>query len=239
VAAAKPAQKTAGMVSVLGLDSAGGSCSAAVLGEGRVLARRFAAMERGQAEALMPMVAAVLAEARRPIASLDLIAVTIGPGAFTGLRIGLAAARGLALASALPVLGVSSFAAVAARVPDVVRRARPLVVALESKRAELYLQLFGPDAALWDDGVLIAPILAAARLPSGSLSLAGDAAIRLAAALPGRDLVLAEGPGFADAADVARLAARAWQAGSKPPLPRPLYLRAPDTTQPRAGVIER
>jgi tRNA threonylcarbamoyl adenosine modification protein YeaZ len=117
------------MVSVLGLDATGSACSAALLRDDRALAHRFAAMERGQAEALVPMIASVLAEAALPVAALDLIAVTVGPGAFTGVRIGLAAARGLALASGVPALGVTSFAAVAAAVAPAIRRGRHLVVA--------------------------------------------------------------------------------------------------------------
>jgi tRNA threonylcarbamoyladenosine biosynthesis protein TsaB len=223
------------MVTVLGLDSAGNACSAALFGDGSVLARRFAAMERGQAEALLPMIAAVLEEARRPLASLDLIAVTIGPGAFTGLRIGLAAARGLALASGLPLFGITSFAAVAAQVTPGERAGRSLGVALDSKRAEIYLQCFAADGEALTEGALLPETAWRDALPAGPLVLAGDAAPRLAAALGGRDLRLAVGSGLADAADVARLAAAGWQRGTRPPSPRPLYLRPPDTTLPRQG----
>lgn len=221
------------MVSVLGLDSAGNACSAAVLREGAVAARRFAPMVRGQAEALMPMIAAVLAAAEVAVAALDLIAVTIGPGAFTGLRIGLAAARGLALAGGVPLLGITSFAAVAAQVTAAERRGRSLVVALDSKRSELYLQSFAADGRPLAAGALVAPAEWSRWVPAGELVLAGDAAPRLASGLAGRAPVLAPGPGLADAADVARLAAEAWQPGMVPPVPRPLYLRPPDTTLPR------
>ena len=221
------------MVSVLGLDSAGNACSAAVLCQGKIAARRFQRMERGQAEALMPMIAAALEEAGTEIAALDLIAVTTGPGAFTGLRIGLAAARGLALASGVPALGVTSFAAIAAQVPPVQRRGKSLVVALDSKRRELYLQAFAEDNTELGEGALVAPASWPGWVPAGKLLLAGDGAPRLAAALADRAPALAEGPGLADAADVARLAAATWRPGLRPPLPRPLYLRAPDTTKPR------
>lgn len=225
-------------MSVLGFDSAGNSCSAAVLRQGKVLAHRFAPMARGQAEALMPMIAAVLDEAGIPVEELDLIAVTLGPGAFTGLRIGLAAARGLSLASGVPALGVTSFAAVAAAVASEERAGRSLVVALESKRDELYLQAFDPTGAARDEGALVAPADFAAWVPPGPLILAGDGAPRLAAALAPRRPALARGPGLADAADVARLAAAKWRPGFAPPL-RPLYLRAPDTSAPRRGAVGR
>src|SRR5579864_6906504 len=110
------------MVTTLGIDSAGAACSAAIWRGERVVGRRFAAMERRQAEALMPMIAAVMDEAALAIEALDLIAVTVGPGAFTGVRIGIAAARGLSLASGVPALGVPSFVAAAAQAPKEERR---------------------------------------------------------------------------------------------------------------------
>jgi tRNA threonylcarbamoyladenosine biosynthesis protein TsaB len=226
-------------MNVLGFDSAGQSCAAAVLRDGRVAARRFVAMERGQAALLLPMIEAVLAEAGLGMAGLDLIAATVGPGAFTGLRIGLAAARGLALASGVPVIGVTTFAAVAAAVPAALRAGRSLLVALDSKRAELFVQAFADDRGACGDGALVAPADLAAWVPAGPLLLAGDAAPRAAAALSGRDVAMAPGPGQPDAVDVARLGAGAWRPGSRPPLPVPLYLRPPDTTLPRRSVAAR
>jgi tRNA threonylcarbamoyladenosine biosynthesis protein TsaB len=221
------------VVSVLAFDSAGHACSAAAAVDGEIRARRFQPMERGHAEALMPMIDAVLEEARLTVGALDLIAVTTGPGAFTGLRIGLAAARGLALASGVPALGVTSFAAVAAQAPAADRAERTLVVALDSKRRELYLQAFAGNEPL-GEGALVAPEEIGRWLPPGKLLIAGDAAHRLMPLVgQERDLRQVAGPGFADAADVARLAAAAWRPGLRPPLPRPLYLRAPDTTLPR------
>lgn len=223
------------MVSVLAFDSAGNSCSAAVLRHGRIKARRTAPMARGQAEALMPMIESVLGEAELALAALDLIAVTVGPGAFTGLRIALAAARGLKLASGLPAMGVTSFAAVAARVPRAAIAERSLVVALESKRAELYLQDFGREGRAQREGALVAPAAFSSWVPQGPLLLAGDGAPRLAEALAPGQATIAPGTEAAEAADVARLAAAAWEPGLRLPPLRPLYLRAPDTTLPRRG----
>ena len=224
------------MVSVLGFDSSGNGCSAAVRREGRLAARRFASMARGQAEALMPMIDAVLREAETPVGALDLIAVTTGPGAFTGLRIGLAAARGLSLASGVPALGITSFAAVAAQVTPAERAGRRLIVALDSRREEFFLQVFGADGTPDGEGARGAPAAARRFVPAGELLLAGDAAPRLAQALGERRPRIAAGLGVPDAADVARLAADCWHPGLRPPLPRPLYLRAPDTTMPRPGT---
>lgn len=223
---------------ILAFDCAGNSCSAAVLDGEHVAARRFSAMARGQAEALMPMIEAVLAEARIDLAAIDLIGVTTGPGGFTGLRIALAAAHGLALASGIPAVGVTCFAAVAAGLPaepDSEKAGPSLVVALESKRKELFLQSFAPTAGA---PALVAPDRWASWVPAGPLLLAGDGAPRLAQALsqaPGdRPMTLAPGPGLPDAVDVARVAARSWRPGERPPPPQPLYLRAPDTTSPAA-----
>jgi tRNA threonylcarbamoyladenosine biosynthesis protein TsaB len=221
------------VVSVLAFDSGGAACTAAVLRDGAIAARRLEPMERGHAEALMPMIDAVLAEAGIAVAALDLIAVTTGPGAFTGLRIGLAAARGLALASGVPALGITRFAAAAAAVPRERQAGKRLVIALDSKRRELYLQVFAEGEAE-GDGALVPPEAVAAWLPPGRLLLAGDAAPALARLIAAREGVeQAPGPGLVDAADVARLAAAAWRPGLRPPPPRPLYLRAPDTTAPR------
>jgi tRNA threonylcarbamoyladenosine biosynthesis protein TsaB len=216
-------------VKILAFDCAGNSCSAAVLVGERVAAHRFVAMERGQAEALMPMIASVLAEAGLEISALDLLAVTTGPGGFTGLRIGLATARGLALASNLPLLGISCFEAVAGAVP-IALRSQPVVIALESKREELFLQLFAP---LPGPAALVTPAAWASFAPAGPLVVAGDGASRFAAALGRSDIALAHGPGLADAADVARIAVERWCRGERPPAV-PLYLRAPDTTGPIA-----
>ncbi|HZB93593.1 MAG TPA: tRNA (adenosine(37)-N6)-threonylcarbamoyltransferase complex dimerization subunit type 1 TsaB [Stellaceae bacterium] len=223
-------------MSVLAFDTGGGACSAAVLRDGALAARRLEPMERGHAEALIPMIDAVLAEAGIAVDALDLIAVTTGPGAFTGLRIGLAAARGLSLASGVPALGISRFAAAAAAVPPQRQAGSTLVVALDSKRRELYLQAFAAGEPT-GEGALVPPEDIPLWLPAGKLRLAGDAAAALARLVAGRpDVTQEEGPGLVDAAVVATLAAAQWRPGWRPPPPRPLYLRAPDTTMPRRAA---
>ena len=227
------------MVSVLAFDSAGHGCSAAVLHHGQLVARRSAPMERGQTEALMPMIEAVLAESGLASGDLHVIAVTVGPGAFTGLRIALAAAHGLALATRRPLFGITNFAAAAAQVPPADRARRRLVVALDSKRRELYLQAFDAHGAPKGEGALVAPEAFSEWVPEGPLIVAGDGAPRLTAALGEDRARLAAGSGMTDAADVARLAAAAWQSGIRHARPRPLYLRPPDTTLPRRGFAHR
>ena len=101
------------MTRLLALDCAAGACSVAVLDATGVLAAAHRVMDRGQAEALMPMIADVLAEAGIAARDLCAVAATGGPGSFTGVRIGLAAARGIALAAGLPTVPVTTLEAVA------------------------------------------------------------------------------------------------------------------------------
>src|SRR3954469_22770424 len=100
---------------VLAIDTALEACSAAVLDtEHGTVASESLPMLRGHAEALMPLIARVMAQADMPFASLDRIAVTTGPGSFTGLRVGISAARGIALASGKPAIGLTTLSAYAA-----------------------------------------------------------------------------------------------------------------------------
>lgn len=211
---------------VLAIDSATSACSAALWRDGTVLAYRFAAMSRGQSEALVPMIAEVMAEAGIDFAALDLLAVTVGPGAFTGIRIGLATARGLALASGKPLAGIATPEAVAAAIPAAERAGRSVLVALDSRRDEVWLQAF--DAAL---APLCGPTALvpeqAARLVSGPVVVAGDAADLVVPHVP--DAILSTARGTPDAVQVAALAAIRWPAGTALP-PDPLYLRPADVT---------
>jgi tRNA threonylcarbamoyladenosine biosynthesis protein TsaB len=219
---------------LLALDSAGAACSVALWCEGEIRARRFEVMTRGQSERLVPMVEAVMAEAGVAYEALDAIAVTRGPGGFTGVRIGLATARALALACARPVIGVSNFEAVAAAVPEAERRGRTLAVLIDAKRRDLYAQAFTAELAAIAAPRAIAPEALHGYLPPGALILAGDAVAPGRAALQavGRDLRVASCDGFADAARVAMLAAaRPLPAPGAAP-PRPLYLRGPDVSPP-------
>lgn len=227
---------------ILAIDTAAGACSAAVWDDGRVH-QRLLEMSRGHAEALVPLVLATLADAGRGFAELDLLAVTIGPGAFTGLRIGLAAARGLALATGLPCVGVTTLEAVAAAVPASEAGGRPLLVALDSKRADVYAQVFidrqaATEAAVVSPADLARLLATVPALPAGPLAVAGDAAAMVLPALAAAGIAAAAAtaPGYPLAAHVAAIAARRAPAGGDRLLPpAPLYLRPPATgPQPAA-----
>lgn len=126
---------------ILVLDSAGAGCSVGVLAAGQ----RFVISERmagGQAERLMPMVEAVIRDAGLSYSDIDAIVTTVGPGAFTGIRIGVSAAKGLGLALDRPVYGLSSLQALALQFVTEKKPENGVAVILETKRADLYFQQF-------------------------------------------------------------------------------------------------
>ncbi|MDB5368006.1 MAG: tsaB [Rhodospirillales bacterium] len=213
---------------ILALDCATDGCAVALVRGPRALAMESIDAERGQAELLLPMVQRVRDAAQIALADIARVAVTTGPGSFTGIRIGLSAARGLALTLGVPVVGIDCFAAIAHGVPDELR-ARGLTVAIESKREALFAQSF--DAALnpVGDAVALPPDELAARL--AQRTVVGTGAARLAAADPG--LVLLPDYRRPDPVALARLGAAADPRTSPA---RPLYLRPPDAAPPRAKL---
>jgi tRNA threonylcarbamoyladenosine biosynthesis protein TsaB len=212
-------------LAILALDAAGAACSAALWRDGRVAAYRRRPMQRGHAEALMPLLLEVLAEAGMDFAGLGQIAVGVGPGSFTGIRIALAAARGVGLAAKLPVVGVDSFSAVAAALPEPPRQGETLLVVIDSKREALFGQYYDDALTPLGEPHVLKPEALLARRPPGPLLIAGDGASLLPAAAAAR---IADGDQAVDAIAIARLAA----AGKALRQPRPLYLRAPDVTLP-------
>ena len=192
-------------------------------------------MSRGQSERLMPMVREVLSEAGADFPDLDLLAVTTGPGAFTGLRIGLAAARGMALAGDLACFGVTTLDAVAAGVSETERQKANVLVVLDSKRAEVYAQAFRSDLRPLSEAQALMPADLAALTANGegdadSVLVAGDGAGQVIQALKdkGIEAVLSTAPGVPDAATVAAIAAERWSSDHPAEPLRPLYLRPPD-----------
>jgi len=166
---------------------------------------------------------------------IDRFAVTVGPGHFTGLRIGLAAARGLALATGRPLIGVTTLEALAAAVPEDERAGSTILVALESKRAESYVQSFDALLRPEDPPAALMPSAAADRLVQGrSYVLVGDAADRLVPELRRRSVtmrVLAD-VRHPQATIVAELAARA---AAPAGFPAPVYLHPVETTSPKSA----
>jgi tRNA threonylcarbamoyladenosine biosynthesis protein TsaB len=224
---------------VLAIDTALEACSAAVLDteRGGILASESIPMVRGHAEALLPLVSRVMSEAGLEFGALDRIAVTVGPGSFTGLRVGVSAARGIAVAAGKPAVGLTTLAALAApyiAVDDVT----PLVAAIDARNDQVYMQMVGAGGRS-----LIQPRVASLReavrdAANARARLVGSAAAMVAAAWPAG----VQPPPVVDAARapiidwVAHLGAAAAQALS---LPKPLYLRAPDAQPQDAAHLPR
>ncbi|MEC9346222.1 MAG: tRNA (adenosine(37)-N6)-threonylcarbamoyltransferase complex dimerization subunit type 1 TsaB [Pseudomonadota bacterium] len=216
-------------MTVLALETSGSALSVAVLDtDGTVRAAAFQRRQRGHAEELMPMLGRVLARAGATMPDLSLLAVTVGPGTFTGVRIGLAAARGLRLALRLPLVGLTSLeviaAAAAQRAPDT-----PVLAAIDARRDQVYVQLFGPEGGAWQTAwtgpAAMGAEAAAAMLVPGTV-LAGSGAA-LVAAKATVDVTML--PGMEPQAGIAGgLALARGHGGAGTPPPKPLYLRAPD-----------
>lgn len=218
---------------LIAFDAAGGSCGAAVWRDGKILAEKLEEMHRGQAERLVPMIEEVLAQARVSHGALDALAVTVGPGAFTGVRIGLAAARGYALALGLPQIGVTTFEALAEATVAGERAGRRLLVVIDAKRADFFCQLFNSELAPLGEPFASNAGDIASRLGAGPLLLAGDASAQALPGLEGFDCRLAGAAGRTQPSCVAKVAARRSLPEPDAPPPAPLYLRAPDVSKPK------
>ncbi|MDO9222985.1 MAG: tRNA (adenosine(37)-N6)-threonylcarbamoyltransferase complex dimerization subunit type 1 TsaB [Caulobacter sp.] len=208
---------------ILALDTCLTACSVAILDGEAVLAARSEAMPRGHQERLAPLARELMAQAGVGFPALTRIGVTIGPGSFTGLRVGLAFAKGLSAALAIPCVGVSALEALA------FGREGFVGAVIDARREQVYVQFFGDGAALTAPDALAATT-ASARLAEvyhgGPATLIGSGAPLLAATLPGATILTPEGP---DPVAVARLAMRGPATDRSP---RPLYLRAPDAKLP-------
>lgn len=209
---------------ILAIDTCLFACSVAVVDGDAVLARRVEPMSRGHQERLAPLVQEAMAEAGIGFDKLERIGVTVGPGSFTGLRVGLAFAKGLAAALSIPAVGVGSLEALAE--PE----SGTVLAVLDAKRGQVYLQAFAGGVAVSAPDAL--PIeTAAARLAEFAPdTLIGTGAELLAQMAPGVRVVLAD---VTDPVAVARLAA-----ARAPVPPRPLYLRAPDAKLPGGRTLE-
>ncbi len=211
---------------ILTLDAALRGCSVAIVRDGEVLARREQPAERGQATLLPGMVDSVLAEAEMPPAELDLIAVTVGPGSFTGIRAALALAHGIGLAAGVPVIGVTVGEALAAAMPHLGRRQFWSVV--DDRRRRVFLERAGSIIAIALDDLPV---------PDGPVAIAGDAAIEVAARLAAREAdVMLTDARVPQPHHIAVVAASR-QAGRLPPLAaQPLYVDAPAARLPQGGL---
>jgi tRNA threonylcarbamoyladenosine biosynthesis protein TsaB len=224
---------------ILAVDTALGACSAAIIEDGKTLAHRFVVMERGHAEAVAPMVEDVMREAALDFPTLDRLAVTTGPGTFTGQRVGLAFMRGLRVAVKKPLAGITTLDAMAAAAMDESKLSRAAVLH-DAKRGEVYVLAAG------DKGTLVPLQLAKfenaivdikSATGDAPIALAGTAAEAAADALRkmGGDPRLT-GIRQPDSLWVARLALNSPEPAG---IPKPLYLRAPDAKLPPGSIAGR
>ena len=210
---------------LLAVDTALGACSVAVLDGKKILAHRFVLMDRGHAEALAPMVEDAMRESGIAFAALDRLAVTTGPGTFTGQRVGLAFMRGLRIALKKPLTGITTLATMAAQAVEETKLTRAAAVH-DARRDEFYVETIpgsGPEI------LPRAQVLEVLSAFSGApFALAGTCAPVMAEHLKNATLSSVRQP---DALFVARLAMTVPETSEAP---RPLYLRAPDAKLPAA-----
>ncbi len=214
---------------ILAFDTSAGAVSAAVLRDGHILAELQEPVLRGHGEVIMGLLKSAVGRAGIGFTDLDAIVVTEGPGSFTGIRVGLAAARGLGLALGIPVQGVSTLLVHAASVADAALKAdASIMVVIESKRADLYVQHFASDLTQLGEPHLVAVGDLGGEIGHGSVIVTGDAAHLVqpvpyaATVLPMATPAIAVVVRLASAIDHAVPAA-------------PLYIRAPDAARPIAG----
>jgi len=218
---------------ILAIDTALDACAAGVLDTdaGKLIAQESLTMKRGHAEALMPLIARVMKHSGIAFAALDRIAVTTGPGSFTGLRVGLSAARGLGLAADKPVVGLTTLTAYAAPVVSQ-NAAQPVISAIDARHDQLYFQVVSGDG-----GSLVGPRVgpfeeALGAVQFGAPYLVGNAATILAERWPGD----APPPFKVDPQPAPDIAWVAWLGAAVNPdtaAARPFYLRAPDAKPSR------
>jgi tRNA threonylcarbamoyladenosine biosynthesis protein TsaB len=222
---------------ILAIDTAMNACSVACYNadSGSIKARSVA-MSRGQAEALIPMVEEIVAGAALAFEALDSVVTTTGPGAFTGLRVGLSAAKSFALALNVPLWGLSTFQALALAYTEKRTQSKPFAVLIETKRQDFYVQSFDGE------GVPLSPPLSmgseniAAGFAAGSVFI-GDAVPRFIAAQDGCAFEYVEGFDFPDPAVMVRsFADSAKREAFFAEGANPLYLRAPDVSFPKVST---
>lgn len=224
---------------LLAIDTALPVCAVAVFDSDtdEVLAYESVPMERGHAEALMPMIARVMDAAATEFRDLDRIAVTVGPGSFTGLRVGISAARGIALACGRPAVGVSTLAAFAA--PCIAEDfSNQTISIIDARHGHVFMQAFGESGyTLFPAGH--APLEQALDYIDGEVHLTGSATEKLLAIWP-QDKPAPFTFRAAASPDIAWIARLGVAADPDTAPAKPFYLRAPDAKpQPDSAIARR
>lgn len=213
---------------VLAIDTALGGISVGVISAAGKSAMRQVETQRDQAAMLVPLIQETLEEVGVPFKDLELIAATIGPGSFTGLRIGLSTARTLSMALSIPVSGVNTLELLATHYDTV----KPLLVLLETKRKDFYAGTFDTDGT-----VLLNPFAADAttileQIPVDDFVIGGDCLERFSKEA-GRDLDYLEEIRLPDPLKLAVQGLKQFEEKGDQGKPEPLYLRGADVSQPK------
>lgn len=222
---------------VLVFDTALFGCSAGVYeAETGKITAQSKPMPRGQAEALVPMIGSVLEESGKTYADIDLIGVTAGPGAFTGIRIGLATARALGLALDKPVIGVSTFDGLALHyhLDSEPLKDESLLVLLDTKRKDYYAAFYGPDCKMLDEPLACAPDIIFERLERRPATIIGDGIRRFRheSGFDSRNCKLTEGYDLPGMQAIAQLTVQQHDgAADGRKKAEPVYLRGADVSQ--------
>ena len=219
---------------ILALDTTLSACSVALLADSKVAGFSTDNIERGHAEALLPMVMRVCTAAGMTLADVDRIAVTVGPGTFVGIRVGVAAARAFSLALGIPVTAITTLEALAATARS---DAWPLAAVIDARNNQYYAQLFNGEGRPADEPRLLQTDTLIALVADSRASLTGPGAAGLAAAVAAQSSCHPQvAPALVpDARIIARLAGLS--EGQTADTIRPLYLRPPDAKLPNARTI--
>ncbi|WP_432285234.1 tRNA (adenosine(37)-N6)-threonylcarbamoyltransferase complex dimerization subunit type 1 TsaB [Aminobacter sp. BA135] len=219
---------------LLAIDCAASLCAASVydVGAGRELGRSVRDLGKGHAEHLMAVIDEALAQAGKSYSDLGRIAVSTGPGSFTGVRVAVSAARGFSLALKIPAVGVSTLEALAAETRAALGP-RKVLAAHDAGRAELHAAVYDKDGQAIHAPAVLTLDEAVVIAGSDAMALAGTAAQLIAGAATGKVFEFGPVSATADIGTYARIAAGKAGDGERP---KPIYLRAPDA-KPQAGFV--
>lgn len=222
-------------MNILAFDTALNACSIALVSgtarDNELIARTFQWRPRGHAEVLAPLIKELLAEAGWSFGMIDKIAVTTGPGSFTGVRVGLAAARGIAVASGIPAIGLSTLEAIGANARGELDAPGTICVAVDARRGEIYSQTFTHELEPVSEPAAVSPAHAVDNLTQQGIVIIGSGAHLIAEQLAKRGMAytLSSALGVPDAGMIGQMALGR-EARTQPPVP--LYLRAADAKAP-------
>ena len=222
---------------ILAFDCALEACSVAITDNDEIVAECCEVRARGHAEVLMPMIESVRLEAAVNYRDLDLIAVTIGPGSFTGIRVGVAAARGMSIAMDKPAIGISTLAALADQAVEAVDDTTQILSIIDARRSEAYVQLFdvkrGRLLPAWKRPELDTIENIASRVNGKAGTVIGSGTAKLLELVSDRGCWTWCPAVTPSGRSVARAALSEAESSDRRPRPAPLYIRAPDTNRPR------